>query len=110
LPKTGLLSLEGLTTELETKISVKDLKDLKIPMIVAVSNITEAKIEYMDHGKISQIITASSSIPVVFSPVKIGNSVYVDGVCTIICPLSLYWENVKNYWSAYKSYPSRIKI
>jgi NTE family protein len=66
LPKTGLLSLEGLTTELETKISVKDLKDLKIPMIVAVSNITEAKIEYMDHGKISQIITASSSIPVVF--------------------------------------------
>jgi NTE family protein len=79
LPKTGLLSLEGLAEELESKISVKDLKDLKIPLIVTASNITEGKVEYFTEGEISKIVIASSSIPVVFAPVKMGNSVYVDG-------------------------------
>ena len=79
LPKTGLLSLEGLKKELETKISVKNLKDLKTPLIVTASNISEAKVEYFDKGPINKLVIASSSIPVIFSPVTIGKSVYVDG-------------------------------
>jgi len=79
VPKNSLLSLEGLKKDLENNISVKNLEDLGIPFTVAAANISEGKIEYFDKGVIADLVVASSSIPVLFSPIKMKNAYYVDG-------------------------------
>lgn len=78
-PKTGLLSLEGLKEIIEKHIEAKDIQDLKHPLIVTVSNITDGKVEYIDRGNLGETILASCSIPILFAPVEIGGKLYVDG-------------------------------
>jgi len=79
LPKTGLLKLDGLEHELENDISVKNMEDLKIPLIVAVVNLNQGRVEYLSKGPVDKIVLASSSIPVLFAPVEMNGMMYADG-------------------------------
>lgn len=79
MPKTGLVSLEGLEELLEEDLSVGQIEDLPIPFIAAVTNLNKGKVEYLDKGPADQIIQASSAIPVLFSPVEMNGSLYADG-------------------------------
>lgn len=79
LPKTGLLRLDGLENELKNDISVQHLEDLKTPLISTVVNLNLGRVEYLSEGPIEKIILASSSIPVLFAPVKMNGALYVDG-------------------------------
>jgi NTE family protein len=79
IPTDGLFSLDNLTTELKKAIPNDSFEDLKIPFIACVANLNTGKAEYIDSGPLHIIVQASSSIPVLFSPVKIGNTYYVDG-------------------------------
>jgi len=79
IPKTGLLSLEGLKEIIEKHTKAKDIQDLKHPLIVTVSNITDGHVEYIDSGNVGETILASCSIPILFAPVEIGGKLYVDG-------------------------------
>lgn len=79
IPKHGLLSLEGLQEELKREIDVERIEDLATPFFAAVSNLNKGKIEYLNKGKVSDVVLASASIPILFSPVKINGSMYVDG-------------------------------
>jgi NTE family protein len=79
LPINGLFSLDSLKDTLKEGIDVEDLKDLKIPFYACVSNLHTGKVEYLNCGPLYKIIQASSSIPIVFSPVEINKQVYVDG-------------------------------
>ena len=79
IPKDGLLKLDGLKKQIEEHIGFKKIEDLPIPLIVAVCNLNKARVEYLDKGPLSQIVLASSSIPVLFAPVRMKGSVYVDG-------------------------------
>ena len=78
-PTDGLFTLDGLKELLKIHVSVKDLEDLRKPLFVAASNLNTGKVEYRSSGPIADWIVASSSIPVLFSPKKIGNSYYADG-------------------------------
>ncbi|MDP4664131.1 MAG: patatin-like phospholipase family protein [Salibacteraceae bacterium] len=79
LPIDGFMSLEGMQAKLETYIKAKNLEDLNKPLIVCASNINTGKVAYFEKGKLSSIVAASSSIPVLFSPIKIGKHQYLDG-------------------------------
>lgn len=79
LPKTGLLSFSKLEAMLQTEIGKLDIKDLEKPFYVATTNVIQGKVEYFNEGDLSHIVTASASIPVLFSPVKINDGYYVDG-------------------------------
>jgi len=79
LPKTGLLKLDGLEHELENDISVQNMEELKTPLIAAVVNLNQGRVEYLNKGPIDKIILASSSIPVLFAPVEMNGQLYVDG-------------------------------
>lgn len=79
VPNSGLLSLEKTGKMLEKHLEAKTFDDLKIPLFVAATNLLEGRIEYFNSGKLSAIIQASMSIPVLFSPVKIGKGLYADG-------------------------------
>lgn len=79
LPKDGLLKLDGLRKRLEEHIPFRNLEDLPIPLVVAVCNLNKARVEYLKKGPLAETVVASSSIPVLFSPVHLNGSVYVDG-------------------------------
>ena len=78
-PKDGLMKLDGLKELLQKEIKVKKLEDLKIPLYVSISNLNTGEIEYHNKGNLGELVMASASIPILFSPVGIGGSRYVDG-------------------------------
>jgi len=79
MPVSGLMSLEYLKEQLEELLPGKTFKDLKLPFYATVSNLLTGKVEYLTEGNVARAVQASSSIPVVFSPVEIDNQLYVDG-------------------------------
>ncbi len=78
-PIDGFFSLDKLNDNLKNLIEADDVKDLKLPFYAAATNLTDGTVEYFDEGPLHTIIQASSSIPVVFSPVEIDGKLYVDG-------------------------------
>ena len=78
-PKEGLFKLDGLAKMLEAEIEADQLEDLPIPLIVTASNLNTGKVRYFEEGKLSDIVTASASIPFIFTPVTIDGEKYVDG-------------------------------
>jgi NTE family protein len=79
VPTTGLLSLAGLELEIREKIAQENIEELPTPLLVGLSNFSLGRMEYHMHGNIALKVRASSSIPVLFTPVKIGEHWYVDG-------------------------------
>ncbi|MCB8995270.1 MAG: patatin-like phospholipase family protein [Bacteroidales bacterium] len=79
IPKEGFLEMTGMHKILKKYIKAKSFKDLKIPLIVSATDLNNAKIKYFSEGSVVDAVIASSSIPVVFKPYKIGDVYYVDG-------------------------------
>lgn len=76
---SGFLDAERISTELRKHLKKQTFESLQIPFFVACTDFLKAKTTYFDKGDIIKPISASAAIPIVFSPVKIGNSVYFDG-------------------------------
>lgn len=79
IPDRGFFTLDNMTENLEKSLGVKTFEELKIPFYVGAANIEKARMEYFSQGELIKIIQASSSIPVLFSPVEIKGELYVDG-------------------------------
>lgn len=78
-PVDGLLKLNGIKEIIEKEIAVKNIEDLEIPFHIGVSNLNKGIAEYKTTGPIGETVLASSSIPVLFAPVALGNDLYADG-------------------------------
>lgn len=79
MPIDGLLKLDGLKEIIQKEITTENIEDLKIPFYVGLANLNEGSMEYKNSGNIGQTVLASSSIPILFAPVKIEDKMYVDG-------------------------------
>lgn len=79
VPKNGLLSLSKMEKVLGKHLGEKRIEDLPKPFIVTVTNLLSGRPEYITKGDLVPFVVASSSIPVLFSPVEIGGKYYVDG-------------------------------
>ncbi|NOR76422.1 MAG: patatin [Draconibacterium sp.] len=79
LPIDGLLKLDGLLEVIQKEILVENIEELEIPFFVGISNLNKGIVEYKNCGLLGEIILASSSIPILFSPVIIDKDSYVDG-------------------------------
>ncbi|HEX2922343.1 MAG TPA: patatin-like phospholipase family protein [Bacteroidales bacterium] len=79
LPRESLLQISGIIKLLKTNLRAKTFSDLKIPLYVTVTDLINAKSVYFSEGELIDVVVASSSIPILFPPVKIGNQTYVDG-------------------------------
>lgn len=78
-PKYGLLDLSSLKKDITTRIPYDTIESLPRPFFIGVSNFTQGTPEYIKEGDLATYVLASSSIPVVFPPVKINDDLYVDG-------------------------------
>ena len=75
----GMLKMDKVGLFLKKFIDKDDFKNLKIPLSVAVTNISSGKSEYFTTGELIQPLLCSSCIPVVFKPVKFQGNHYIDG-------------------------------
>jgi len=79
MPRDGLLQLSGIRKILEDHIKARKFEDLKIPLYVSATDLNNGKPVYFSKGELLDVVIASASIPVLFKPVKINNTYYVDG-------------------------------
>lgn len=79
IPREGLLQINGIMKLMRANLRAKTFSELRIPLIVAATDLLNGKVVYFTEGDLLDIIMASSSIPVLFQPVRIGDNLYVDG-------------------------------
>ena len=77
--RTGLLKLERAEQLLRQYFKDTTFENLNTPLIVSALDINKGKITYFNSGDLVLPILASSSIPVIFNPIKINGASYVDG-------------------------------
>jgi len=79
MPRNSLVKMTGFEKTLRNKLKARKFEDLEIPLVIFAVNINSAELIQFDKGDLVSAIMASSSIPVVFPPVKIGGQYYLDG-------------------------------
>ena len=79
IPKMGLFDSSKFHKFIKKIIRAKDLSELKIPVIVMTTNLDSGEAHAFTRGPIPEILTASCSVPIIFNPVKIDGTHYVDG-------------------------------
>lgn len=79
VPRSGFFKLDRFGKLLDSWLPVKNLEDLKIPTVVCATNIEKGVSIGWSKGEIVPRVLASCSIPIIFQPVRINGSHYVDG-------------------------------
>lgn len=79
LPIHGFTTLDNLKIILDKALEGKHFSHLEYPLFISVSNLNTGNVEYMNTGNIAKAVQASSSIPIIFSPVEINGQLYADG-------------------------------
>ncbi len=84
-----IFKFQLLTTEWNRLASLKRLlkkhlpensfDSLQTPLHVCVTNLNKGCSEYLNKGDLATSIVASCAVPVIFKPVIVGNTTYVDG-------------------------------
>lgn len=76
---TSLLSLESSAKILEEFFPEDRFDALKKPLVISATNLVKGKVKYFKKGQLIRPIIASCSIPVIFDPVRINGTAYIDG-------------------------------
>lgn len=79
IPKSGLFDSTRFKHFLKRHLRAKTFEELKIPMIVVATDLDNGESHEFKEGPIVEAVTASCSIPIIFSPVVINGVHYVDG-------------------------------
>lgn len=79
ISKSGFLKLDKFKKFLEKNLPVENIEQLQLPTIIGATDIEQQHEVAFTTGNIAERVVASCSIPLVFKPVKIEESYYVDG-------------------------------
>ncbi|MGZ5193514.1 MAG: patatin-like phospholipase family protein, partial [Kaistella sp.] len=89
LPKaisTGQKNIYLLKELFKNVSTIDDFSKLPIPFMCIATNLESGKIEVFEKGDLVSSIMASSAFPSLMDPVKINDSLYIDGAMTINYP------------------------
>ena len=78
-PVNGFASLDNLGKKLDEILEGKNFSDLEHQLFICASNLNTGKVEYINTGNVAKAVQASSSIPILFTPVELNGQQYVDG-------------------------------
>lgn len=92
LPKSGLFDSKRFRYFLKRHLRAKNIEDLKIPMIIMATDLDNGESHEFRTGSVVDAVTASCSIPIIFSPVVINGIHYVDGGLFHNFPVSIIRE------------------
>ena len=79
MPMNGFFKLTKLKDFLKKHLPVTLLEELPVETVVCATDFDNCRPVAFEQGPIGDCVTASCSIPIVFQPVKIGGTTYVDG-------------------------------
>lgn len=79
IPRRGFMRLDRFGKLLDSWLPVKTLEEMKIPTIICATDFDHGKSVGWGKGEIVPRVLASCSIPIVFEPIKINGTTYVDG-------------------------------
>ena len=85
----GFMHLHHFYDFLRDNISVKNIEELKIPVIITATNLDRALGVNFRKGDIATHISASCCVPGLFAPIKIDGEYYVDGGVLMNLPVSV---------------------
>jgi NTE family protein len=91
---SGLLKLETTANIYKKYIEKDDFSALKIPVSVAAVKLRTGECTYFDKGSLMSALMATSSVPVVFNPVKVDDEYYIDGGIVNNMPVEPLLDNV----------------
>jgi NTE family protein len=77
--RNAVLHLDKVRAFLRENIKTTTFESLEIPLFVSVSNMSEARVEYMHKGDFVEPVLASCAIPLLFEPIPIQQHLYADG-------------------------------
>lgn len=83
---TGQKNVYMLKELLKNVSNIKDFSKLPIPFMCVATNLESGKMKIFEEGDLAQSIMASSAFPSLMDPVKIGDSIYIDGAMTVNYP------------------------
>lgn len=92
LPKSGLFDSKRFRYFLKRHLRAKNIEDLKIPMVIMATDLDNGESHEFRTGSVVDAVTASCSIPIIFSPVVINGIHYVDGGLFHNFPVSIIRE------------------
>jgi len=76
----GFFSQKNILEILKKYIPHDSFDSLRMPLFVAVANLTKSQVEYVNYGdSLHSYVLASAAIPTIFDAVKINDNTYVDG-------------------------------
>ena len=78
-PGRGLIRGEALARFVRDKTHKRDIEQMKIPLGIAATDLDSGEGVLFRRGDTGTAVRASSAVPAVFQPVKIGQREYVDG-------------------------------
>ena len=85
----GFMLLDQLHDFLYGNLSVRNLEQLRIPMIVTATNLDNGVTVHFRDGDIAPRVAASCCVPGLFTPIKIDDCHYVDGGVLMNLPVSV---------------------
>ena len=92
IPKSGVFDSQRFRSFLRRHLRAKAIEDLKIPMAIVATDLDNGESRTFRSGPLVDVITASCSIPIIFSPVVINGVHYVDGGLFRNFPVSVIRE------------------
>lgn len=75
----GLLNIDGLKDVLSRYLPSDSFSSLRIPLVVAATDIKRGRIEYFSQGELIAPLLCSSCVPAVFNPYRFNGALYIDG-------------------------------
>lgn len=88
IPKQGFFDMCDFIDFLRSKLNAKNIEDLKTPLIITATNLDHGKSVHFKKGELAVRIAASCCMPVMFAPVVIDGTHYVDGGILMNLPVS----------------------
>ncbi len=89
LPKSGIFKNSRFNNFLSDHLTARTFEELKIPLHIVATDIEFGESHIFSSGELIQAIIASCTVPIVFTPVKIGEHHYVDGGLLKNFPVSI---------------------
>lgn len=79
VPSGGFFTMKGFHAFIKENLKVTRLEECPLPTVICATDLDNCKPVQWRAGEISERVLASCSMPVVFRPVTIGGTHYVDG-------------------------------
>lgn len=88
IPKVGLFELDEFIDFLRSNLKARRIEDLNTPLIITATDLDHGRTVHFHKGELAERIAASCCMPVLFAPVQIEGTNYVDGGLMMNLPVS----------------------